>query len=161
MTADDVLAIYDQLRQAGIKIWVDGGWCVDALLGEQTREHSDLDIAVHRKDNARLRKLLEKNGYHEEKRNDSQEWLYAMKNSDGKLIDIHAFEYDTKGDNIYGIEYPYGSLEGRGVLGDREVDCITPEWMFKFKTAYQPKEKDKKDVRALSQRFGFNIPAGY
>jgi lincosamide nucleotidyltransferase A/C/D/E len=31
--------------------------------------------------------------------------------------------------------------------------------MFKFKTAYAPKEKDLQDVRALGARYGFEIPA--
>jgi hypothetical protein len=27
-------------------IWLDGGWGVDALVGEQTREHEDLNLIV-------------------------------------------------------------------------------------------------------------------
>ena len=42
-----------------IKIWVDGGWGVDALLRRQCREHSDLDIIVASEDVETLTKLLE------------------------------------------------------------------------------------------------------
>lgn len=161
MTPEDVLSFYNLVKDNGIEIWVDGGWCVDAVLERQTREHPDLDIAVHRKDNAKLRNLLEDSGYEEESRNDSTEWMYVMKNADGKQVDVHAFEYDEDGKNIYGIEYPYGSLTGKGKVNGQEVNCIDPQWMFKFKTSYEPKEKDLKDVQALAAKFGFELPSAY
>ena len=46
MTADDVLGFLDSMRAQGIRIWLDGGWAVDACLGSQTRRHSDLDIVI-------------------------------------------------------------------------------------------------------------------
>lgn len=158
MTSSEVLNIYNYLKGNGIDVWIDGGWCVDALLEEQTREHADLDIAVHRKDNVKLRYLLEKKGFQEQQRNDSAEWMYVLKNVDGIQIDVHAFEYDEDGNNIYGIEYPRGSLTGNGVINGQKVKCISPEWMYKFKTAYKPKEKDKIDVNALASKFGYPVP---
>jgi lincosamide nucleotidyltransferase A/C/D/E len=50
MPADHVVEIYDLLKSHGIKIWIDGGWGVDALLEKQTREHGDLDIAIQEHD---------------------------------------------------------------------------------------------------------------
>jgi lincosamide nucleotidyltransferase A/C/D/E len=44
MTGADVLHVIDLLKAAGVPVWVDGGWGVDALLGEQTRLHDDLDL---------------------------------------------------------------------------------------------------------------------
>lgn len=118
----------------------------------------DLDIAVERKDNAKLHRLLESSGYNEEKSNYSSEFMYFMKNTEGQGIDVHAFEYDENGKNIYGVEYPFGSLTGKGIINGQEVNCIDPEWMFKFKTSYEPKDKDIKDVQALSARFAFGAP---
>ena len=46
MRAQDVLEIVAYLDAAGVRVWLDGGWGVDALLGEQTRPHKDLDIVV-------------------------------------------------------------------------------------------------------------------
>jgi lincosamide nucleotidyltransferase A/C/D/E len=34
------------LDENGLEVYVDGGWAIDAVLGEQTRPHDDLDIAV-------------------------------------------------------------------------------------------------------------------
>gem|GEM_PF-513353 len=161
MTSESVSNFYNWLKQNGITVWIDGGWGVDALFGRQTRDHADLDIAVQRKDNANLRQLLENNGYKEEKRDDSSEFMYFMKSEAGQGVDIHAFEYDENGKNIYGIQYPFGSLTGTGQISGQEVNCIDPKFMFQFKTGYEPKEKDLQDVRALSNEFGFELPEKY
>jgi lincosamide nucleotidyltransferase A/C/D/E len=58
MTSIDVIGFYTTLENLGIEMWVDGGWGVDALLGEQTRPHKDLDIAIQQKDVTKLRELL-------------------------------------------------------------------------------------------------------
>ncbi len=58
MTAADVIDLYAQLGDLGIQVWIDGGWGVDALLGEQTRPHGDLDIVIQQEDVPRLRELL-------------------------------------------------------------------------------------------------------
>ena len=63
MTSADVVNLYFELDNLGIKIWVDGGWGVDALLGKQTRPHKDLDIAIQQKDIPKLRELLEAQEY--------------------------------------------------------------------------------------------------
>ncbi|HEX6737122.1 MAG TPA: aminoglycoside nucleotidyltransferase, partial [Vicinamibacteria bacterium] len=46
MRAEEVVALYALLAERGVRVWVDGGWGVDALLGEQTRPHKDLDALV-------------------------------------------------------------------------------------------------------------------
>ena len=60
-----VIALYTQLTSLGIETWLDGGWGVDALLGEQTRPHSDVDIVVQQQDVLGLREHLERQGYHD------------------------------------------------------------------------------------------------
>lgn len=161
MTSKKVLDLYNLFKENGIVVWIDGGWGVDALLGKKTREHSDLDIAVSRKENLKILKLFKNNGYKEEKRSDSSEFMYVMKNEAGNCIDVHVFEYDKNGKNIYDIEYPLGSLTGTGIIDGQQVNCIEKNFMFKFKTGYEPKEKDLLDVRALSKKFGFELPERY
>ena len=161
MTSDKVLDLYNWFKKHGITVWIAGGWCVDALVGVQTREHADLDIAVHRKDNSKLRQLLENNGYQEEVRNDSSEFMYVMNNESGESIDIHAFEYDESGKIIYGIEFPFGSLTGTGIIDGQNVNCIDPDYMFQFITLYEPKDKDIQDLHSLIKKFGFILPSGY
>ncbi len=48
--SDGVAEILERLAVRGIEVWVDGGWGVDALLGEQTRSHDDLDLVIVRHD---------------------------------------------------------------------------------------------------------------
>jgi lincosamide nucleotidyltransferase A/C/D/E len=43
--------------------WTDGGWGVDALLGEHIRPHSDLDIAVKLDDLPAFALLLQTQAY--------------------------------------------------------------------------------------------------
>jgi len=46
MPAVKAVELYQMFEENGVEIWVDGGWGVDALLEDQTREHTDLDIAI-------------------------------------------------------------------------------------------------------------------
>lgn len=36
----------ERLEAANCRYWIAGGWGVDALVGKQTREHRDLDLAI-------------------------------------------------------------------------------------------------------------------
>jgi lincosamide nucleotidyltransferase A/C/D/E len=42
------------MAAGGIRVWLDGGWAVDASLGSQTRPHSDLDIVIEERHVERL-----------------------------------------------------------------------------------------------------------
>jgi hypothetical protein len=42
--------VLDRLDRAGLWYCIEGGWGVDALLGEQTREHGDVDLGVRLED---------------------------------------------------------------------------------------------------------------
>ena len=157
MTTQDVVEIYLLLTARGINVWIDGGFCVDALVGRATREHSDLDVAVERRDADTLCAVLANEGFSKLAREDSSAWSFVL--SDGRRnVDVHVFAYDASGKNIYGIEYPFGSLTGTGELDGVKLACVAPEWMFRFKTAYAPTAKDIADVTVLAQRFGFAIP---
>jgi lincosamide nucleotidyltransferase A/C/D/E len=46
MKPPEVLRILDALTARDLKVWLDGGWGVDALLGTQTRDHEDVDLIV-------------------------------------------------------------------------------------------------------------------
>src|SRR4051794_25159397 len=46
MLEPEVLEVLTALEEAGCRFWIAGGWGVDALVGAQTREHRDLDLAI-------------------------------------------------------------------------------------------------------------------
>ncbi|HEX6699360.1 MAG TPA: hypothetical protein VF101_01370, partial [Gaiellaceae bacterium] len=63
MAAREVVRLLDLLQSADVAVWLDGGWGVDALLGEETREHDDLDLVVELSDVPQLTEALVGAGY--------------------------------------------------------------------------------------------------
>lgn len=39
VSVEEVIRIYQRLSKHGIRLWIIGGWGIDALLGAQTRSH--------------------------------------------------------------------------------------------------------------------------
>jgi Aminoglycoside-2''-adenylyltransferase len=68
MKSVDVIEVYKTLTDLGIRVWIDGGWGVDALLGRQTRSHKDLDIAIEDQQLLQFEQFLASRGYHRIKR---------------------------------------------------------------------------------------------
>ncbi len=166
MSAKDALGLYDLLESEGIKIWIDGGWAVDALLGEQTRSHADLDIAVETRFLGRLRDVLAERGYQQTPRDDTQPWNFVLGNGTGLEIDVHAFTFDESGDGVYGPpangDYYWGdALTGEGAIEGRRVRCISPHWLVRFHAGYKLREIDFSDVTALCAHFGLALPEEY
>jgi lincosamide nucleotidyltransferase A/C/D/E len=166
-TARDVTEFYRQLEVLGIEIWIDGGWGVDALLGEQTRTHADLDIVGQQKDLASVIAFLEKRGFHELPREDSRPWNFVMGNGKDKEIDLHVIVFDEAGNGLYGPPecgegmYPSDALQGRGTVAGMPVRCISPEFQIRSHMGYPSNEADVKDVTALARRFGLHTPEEY
>lgn len=161
MKAQDVIEFLELCEKNGIEIFIDGGWGVDALLGKQTRIHEDLDIALQHKYVPKLRQLLEVKGYKDIPRDDTRECNFVMGDNKGHEIDFHSYTFDEKGNNIFGVKYPFESLTGAGKIDGHPVKCISPEWMVKFHTGYKVDETDYQDVRALCERFGIPLPSEY
>ncbi len=63
MRAEDLVALYTLLQERGVQLWVDGGWGIDALLGEQTRPHKDFDALVQFNDLAVMTEALAERGF--------------------------------------------------------------------------------------------------
>jgi len=151
MRAADVLTLYRAMDQLGIPIWIDGGWCVDALLGKQTRPHSDLDIALEQRHVTEAIGYLAAKGYREIKRDSA--WNFEMADDAGHKVDFHAFVLDAEGTLVEGIRYPEGSLTGTGTIDRTSVRCIAPAFMMS-RTGYDLRDTDVQDVRALCEKFG-------
>jgi lincosamide nucleotidyltransferase A/C/D/E len=166
MEEKDVIDLYGELKNLNIKIWVDGGWGVDALLGMQTRSHKDLDIVIQQKDIVHFRKYMEAQGYKEIKLDIAQPHNFVLANISKFEIDVHVIILNDKGDGKYGkvengVAYPAASLTGIGKIGSLDVDCISPEYVVIFHSGYELKEKDGKDVLAICKKFDLEIPDDY
>lgn len=167
-TATDVLSFYNELESLDIKIWIDGGWAVDALLGEQTRPHKDLDIAIQAKDVSKMRELLETKGYKEINLEEARPHNFVLADEKGRQIDIHVIVLDEKGNGIYGpIEneemYSAQGLTGQGTIDGQTVQCVSPEIMVEFLAPWIHKwpEKYVTAVYALCKKYIIELPKEY
>lgn len=151
MPSSEVVALYRTAVAAGVRVWIDGGWCVDALVGEQTREHDDLDVAVDREDVDALVAVLTATGYQRIRTAASSEWNFVMVDSVGHQVDIHVFGFDGDARHVYGIAYSSEALHGSGFIDGVPVECITASSMYAFKSAYRPAAKDRSDLRELEK----------
>ncbi len=161
MSADAAVELMQLFAGQNIDVVVDGGWGIDALLGEQTRSHADLDIALQHKDVPKLRVLLQARGYKDVPRDDTRDCNFVMGDDQGHQVDVHSYTFDAQGTLVFGIEYPPDSLTGTGSIQGYPVKCISPEWMVKFHTGYKLDANDYRDVAALCERFGIALPAEY
>jgi lincosamide nucleotidyltransferase A/C/D/E len=161
MSGDVVVQLIQLFEQHGIEVVIDGGWGVDALLGEQTRSHGDLDIALQHKDVPKLRALLEAHGYKDVPRDDTRDCNFVMGNDQEYEVDFHSYTFDAHGKLVFGVEYPLESLTGTGSIQGYLVKCISAEWMVKFHSGYELDENDYRDVSALCERFGIALPVEY
>lgn len=163
---NEVLKVYKKLESLNIKIWLDGGWGVDALLSQQSRDHKDLDIVVQQKDLKKLHHYFKEFSYKQIARNGSSAWNYVVRNVDGLEIDVHVIEFDELGNGIYGpkengVYYPKESLEGKGLIDRMEVNCLSADYQLISHTGYKIKEKDFVDVEALCSKFKLKPPVIY
>jgi len=156
VTAGAVTELLRFLEEQGLEIHVDGGWAVDALLGEQTRPHDDLDIAIPHSQVPALRAVLETRGFRDYARKDSWECNFVLADHHDNRLDVHAYKPDGAG-----VPYPAESLTGKGTIDGQPVRCIDPEWLVKFHTGYEPDDNDRHDAQRLCNRFNIAPPSEY
>jgi lincosamide nucleotidyltransferase A/C/D/E len=162
MTADDVLQIVYCLESSSIEMWFDGGWGVDALVGEQTRPHKDLDIVVRETDVPRLRGVLESEGFREV--GGGTLWNFILVDERGREVDVHTVRFDGDGNALYGpngLMYPARSLDGIGTVRGIRVRCKTAEAQMADRAGFEWRAGDYHDVRLLHERLGIPLPRHY
>ncbi|GAA2072415.1 hypothetical protein GCM10009840_01290 [Pseudolysinimonas kribbensis] len=153
MTEAEVLRVLAALD--GLGVHVDGGWGVDALLGRQTRQHGDLDLAVPIASEERMESALVALGYRAQPGHPEHNPVFAS--PDG-AVDVHLYEFaGDEPEALIGIAYPRASLTGRGRIGGVEVDCIAAEWVIPFHSGYPLDADDLADVRAVAEAFGLDL----
>lgn len=165
MRESDVLEIYAALERAGVAVWIDGGWAVDAVLGRVTRPHSDLDIAVEAGSVAKMHQVLSGLGFGPAPRDDQTEWNFVLADSAGRCVDVHVVVLDARdgahAPALAGIPYPAGSLTGEGLIAGVSVRCVRAEFQLQFKLSYPPRPVDRFDVAELCALLGRPTPASH
>ena len=167
MSAGSAADILAQLTARSVEVCVGGGWAVDALLGEQTREHSDLDLwlpAAHLEPlfaafaECGVDRVLPWPG--------DRPWNFALHDGVHRRVDLHLYEPLTPdrchyGSVSEGTEFPTSALSGRGTIGGRTVRCEAPEWAVRWHSGYPLRPVDRHDVPLLCARFGLELPDLY
>lgn len=166
MTAADVIGILDLLDPAGVESWLDGGWGVDALLGEQTRDHDDVDLVTRVSDVPAMRDALAGEGF--ELNRGEPDSNFVLRDGRGREIDVHPVRFDKGGNGVYRMEdgedwiYPAEGFTGRGRIEGRDVKCLSPDvQMLGHAGGYEPHWTDFHDMRLLNNRFGTRLLPPY
>jgi lincosamide nucleotidyltransferase A/C/D/E len=162
MAADDLGRLLAELERAGIEVWLDGGWGVDALLGEQTREHDDLDLVVSLADVPKLIETLMRAEY--ELVDGEAPTSFVLLDNAGRQVDVHPVAFSDDGDGIYRMRtgddwvYPSSGFAGRGRVLGRAVPCLDAETQLLCHEGYELGDDDYHDLSALHERFGIALP---
>lgn len=158
MTSDDVLSVLALLRRAEVEVWVGGGWGIDALVGERTRDHRDLDLMHRREQEPAVLAALAGAGFVE-----SLDWRpvrFVVTAPDGREIDLHPLVFAADGSATQASLEPYRPFDYppsafvTGTIGGTPVPCLSAEQQVHFHQGYEPTERDRHDMAQLRRAFG-------
>ena len=160
MDAESAVELLTALGGGGVDVRLCGGWAVDALLGEQTRVHSDLDLwleATHF-EQVGVDRLYPWG--------DDRLWNFVVHDGARRRVDLHAYERLRDGSIHYGgfqvgDTYPSDALDGRGSINGVHVRCESPAWSLRWRTGYPARPVDFHDVGRLCARFDLELPDGF
>jgi lincosamide nucleotidyltransferase A/C/D/E len=171
VSPEDAINLYQSLLSNGIPCWLNGGWGIDALLGEQTRPHKDLDVFVLVDDINRLYELLSHTGFTVKEVWSENRWVvnaqggktmtgFVLQDPEGRELDVHALRIDQQGNGIPAWEAEDGlilaqqDLAGVGSIDGFSVQCISAEMQLLFHTGYTLPEYQIRDLKRLHDKFG-------
>ena len=135
------------------------------MLGEQTRDHDDLDVVIALDDARAVRAALAPVGYVVAE--DELPTRFVMRAPGDRRVDFHTVTFDAKGGGVQQLQdgsswrYPPEGLSGLGWVNRRVVGCLTAEVQVLCHLGYDPDETDRRDVKALAARFGLALPELY
>ena len=162
VSVTDVKQILRLAMEAEIKVFLDGGWGVDALIGYETRTHNDIDIFVEKKDYHKFIQIIKDSGFNEIKLEYTTTSHTVWEDENKRIIDLHCFEYTDDDKILYeGDCFPSETFSGRGKIEDIEVSCIEPYSQVMFHLGYEFDENDMHDVKLLCETFHIEIPDAY
>lgn len=167
MSGDDVVELLARLDAAEIVVWVDGGWGVDALVGRETRQHSDLDLAISRDDLPEASRALEELGFrHDLEAEPGLPARVVMTDERAREVDFHPLLFDGDGNGWQQLShsgrawgcYEAAHLGAEGLVNGRSVRCLSPELQLRFRRGHELSDRDVHDIRLLANAFALPIP---
>jgi lincosamide nucleotidyltransferase A/C/D/E len=160
MSAEDALEIVGWLSAADVDVWLLGGWGVDALVGEQTRDHKDLDLMVRDEHVSRMSDVLNEHGFRLER---GVQGGFGLRDERDRLVDFHPVRFDDRGNGHFEsanrpVEHPAAAFTATGNIAGRRVPCLSAEaQMTGHAWGYTPGDTDFHDMRLLHERMGIPL----
>ena len=158
MTEADVLEVLQWLGEGEVAVWLKGGWGVDALVGEQTRDHKDLDLIVRDDDVSRMSDVLYPHGFRLSR---GVQGGFVLRDERGRVVDVHPVRFDDRGNGHFDsvdrgpFDHPAAAFAAAGSIAGRRVTCLSAEaQMTDHAWGYTPGESDFHDMRLLNSRLG-------
>ncbi|MFB7339144.1 nucleotidyltransferase domain-containing protein [Streptomyces hydrogenans] len=152
MNIADVFPVLDVLRAADVPHWVAGGWGVDVLVGRQTREHRDVDLAFDASHQTAAFQALVTLGYQAE--TDQLPARVEFAAPGRRWVDLHPVVFDAAGlgrqsdlDDGFFL-YPQGAFTF-GRLGGRTIPCLSVTQQLAFRSGYDLRDVDHHDIALL------------
>jgi lincosamide nucleotidyltransferase A/C/D/E len=158
MDSGTVLAVLAALRAARVRVWLAGGWGIDALLGRQSRPHRDADLLHDHDSEDRALAVLAGLGYRPGL--DARPVRFVLHADAGHELDLHPLHIATDGsawqaaDNDGArFDYPAGCFT-TGRIDGVTVPCVSVAQQIYFHQGYPPADRDRADMAALRAEFG-------
>ena len=168
--AEDATDITQRLLDNNIHVWLTGGWGIDALLEEQTRQHKDMDIIMLVDDVVAMRDVLGREGYGLKELWSENAWVvdsegreiptaFVLHDGEGREVDAHAMVLDEQGNGIpawtrEGLVLGRDDLGGEGMIAGVPVRCLSAEMQVRAHTGYDLPPYQVQDMELLQERFG-------
>lgn len=155
MTREDVIEVLAALESGGIAYWVDGGWGIDALVGQQTRTHRDLDLGVRLDDVAKIETLLPRF-----QRVSEEEWpgFLLLKDERGRAVDLLLVERGEGGQLWQQlaagrrIHHAESETRASGHIGGRPVQCASVALQREHHDHPDATDQDRVDIKVLERK---------
>jgi lincosamide nucleotidyltransferase A/C/D/E len=151
-----VLAVLDALTAADVRVWVAGGWGVDALLGRQTRQHCDIDLMIGNDGSSyqQVAQILAHEGFRFVIASHTPgipiPWCHIWRHDAGHKVEVLPVPLDeppfaTDCADVGGVGQPFteGSINGR------PVPCLSAGLQLLLHTGYTQRKIDDHDVALL------------
>ena len=128
MVFEQMLRIIDLL--GGLDLRLGGGWGVDVLYGEPTRDHHDIDLFVPETEIADALGRLVTRGY--EVADDDAPCRVVLAHPNGPIVDLNGLVYTPTGDGYQhddqgGFELFFRDCWVTRLIQNRVIVCLSPE----------------------------------
>lgn len=174
VSSHDVPYFVGLLSAAGVKSWLVGGWGCDALLGEQTRRHRDLDLVLAEPQRlATACEVLGRDGFVVTEVFDAERLGTAVELLDRRhrrQVALHLVDLTSDGaeawlPSLRQTMRRHGLLPteifATGTVAGHHLPCLSAPALIALHIGYEPHDEDRHDVCRLCTRFSLPVPPAY